>query len=198
MPTASGLTVIKVGGSLYDLPQLGKRLREFIDGLDGRVVVVPGGGPTADAIRSLDRWQALGEEIAHALALESLSVNASFLAHIIAGTVPVTESQEWSAIWEQGKTPIFDPRSFVLADRELPHSWAVTSDSIAARLAVVADARRLILLKSTNLPVGADWAEAGRQSLVDPFFEKVVSKNPRLQVQLVHFRLWQPSETRAN
>jgi aspartokinase-like uncharacterized kinase len=188
MPSSSGLTVVKVGGSLYDLPHLGQRLRAYFNRLEGAVVIVPGGGATADSVRSLDKWQNLGEDISHALALESLSLNASFLAQIIPDSVRVRELNALHDIWQQGKIPVFDPREFALADPELPHSWEVTSDSIAARLAVVAEARRLILLKSTTMPEPIDWVEAGRRGLVDPFFGKVLSQSPTLQVDVVNLR----------
>ena len=60
--------VVKVGGSLFDLPGLGPCLRRWLDGLDGDVILVPGGGPTADVVRTFDRRQVLGQEKAHWLA----------------------------------------------------------------------------------------------------------------------------------
>lgn len=51
-----GLVVVKVGGSLFDLPDLGPRLRAWLKTLrTADVLLVPGGGPTADVVRSLDR-----------------------------------------------------------------------------------------------------------------------------------------------
>ena len=48
--------VVKVGGSLYHLPDLGRRLRCWLATLDSLpCLLLPGGGPTADVIRTLDR-----------------------------------------------------------------------------------------------------------------------------------------------
>jgi hypothetical protein len=69
----------------------------------------------------------------------------------------------------------------------------VTSDSIAARVALVTRARRLILLKSTDIPGNLNWADAGRQGLVDPYFSDIVNaalgRDPQgLEVQWINFR----------
>ena len=61
---------MKVGGSLYDLPDLGPRLRRWLDAHAPReVIVAPGGGPFADVVRDLDRAHRLGEETSHWLAV---------------------------------------------------------------------------------------------------------------------------------
>src|SRR5207248_9110984 len=58
--------VVKVGGSLYDLPDLADRLRRWLSALAApRVLLVPGGGPTADVIRTFDQRHRLGEEASH-------------------------------------------------------------------------------------------------------------------------------------
>jgi aspartokinase-like uncharacterized kinase len=72
----------------------------------------------------------------------------------------------------------------------LPHSWAVTSDALAARVAIVTGAHSLILLKSASLPDGVDWTEAGRLGLVDAMFAKVRHQAPAdLHVRAVNLRL---------
>src|SRR5689334_11330827 len=74
------MIVVKVGGSLFDHPALGPGLRDFLQTLAPReVLLVPGGGPVADAVRKLDRTHELGEEAAHWLALRSLGVTAELL-----------------------------------------------------------------------------------------------------------------------
>ena len=64
----SSLSVFKVGGSLFDLPDLGQRLAWLAEAQLSTVLLVPGGGPTAEIIRNLDRRHRLGEEAAHWLA----------------------------------------------------------------------------------------------------------------------------------
>jgi aspartokinase-like uncharacterized kinase len=187
--------VVKVGGSLYDLPGLGARLRAWLDRLPCReVLLVPGGGPAADVVRDLDRLHQLGEEAAHWLALRALAVNARFLAALLPGAVVVGHPDACPAAWQAPAPAVLDPHAFARADEgrpgALPHAWAVTSDSLAARAAAVARARRLVLLKSAPPPGPLDWAEAGRLGFVDGHFAHVVSRE--MEVEAVNFREWRP------
>jgi aspartokinase-like uncharacterized kinase len=187
--------VVKVGGSLFDLPGLGARLRCWLDALGtAHVLLVPGGGPTADVIRALDRRHGLGQEHAHWLALQALSLNAAILQRLVPGTQVLDAWDEWPALCRPGLVPIVDGWRFARADEarpgHLPHRWEVTSDSLAARVAVVARARQLILLKSVTIPETMSWADAARCGYVDPFFaEACRPAGGPLSVRAVNFRL---------
>ena len=53
--------VAKVGGSLFDLPDLRQRLnRWLVAQADTPVLLIPGGGELADAVRNLHRTHGLG------------------------------------------------------------------------------------------------------------------------------------------
>ena len=72
----NGWIVVKVGGSLFDLPDLGTRLAAWLRQFEeSNVLLVPGGGAAADAIRDFDRVHQLGEETSHWLAIQALSLN---------------------------------------------------------------------------------------------------------------------------
>lgn len=186
--------VVKVGGSLFDLPNLGKQLRRWLDQRGtARVLLIPGGGLAAEAVRAFDRAQQLGEEAAHWLALEAMRFNVSLLLAVLPNSRQVADLGECETCWESGRTPILDVLPFMGLDESNPahlsHSWQVTSDSLAARIAEVWGAARLILLKSTALPAGLDWDEAGRRGLVDPCFADVVRRGGLL-VEALDFRRW--------
>src|SRR5947209_1436057 len=90
--SAHGPVVVKVGGSLYDLPDLGPRLGRWLGASPGRrALLVPGGGPTADVIRQFDACHGLGEATAHELALRALTLNAHFLAALVPAAVVVDD-----------------------------------------------------------------------------------------------------------
>jgi 5-(aminomethyl)-3-furanmethanol phosphate kinase len=188
--------VVKVGGSLYDLPDLATRLRRWLEQCgDVVVVLVPGGGATADAIRAWDTWHALGEEKAHWLALRALTLNAYFLADLLPGGRVVQSPDDCTPISEG--LAILDPLAFARWDEEqypdacLPHHWDATSDSLAGRVAVVAEASRLCLLKSkTPLAKGTDWIEP-EHGFVDGLFKEVVCRSPhRFAVEAYDLRGW--------
>jgi 5-(aminomethyl)-3-furanmethanol phosphate kinase len=184
------LTVVKVGGSLFDLPELGPRLKRWLDRLSpDRVLLVPGGGKATDVIRELDARHGLGEERSHWLALRALALNAYVLGALLPGSHVVESFSELD-----GSLAILDPLPFCLADERygpssaLKHTWNVTSDSIAARVAVVAGAQRLILLKSVDISMDMTWDEAARRGYVDVAFADTVRAAPALEVRLINFR----------
>jgi aspartokinase-like uncharacterized kinase len=189
--------VIKVGGSLYDLPELGPRLLRWLATLgQPRLVLVPGGGPAADAVRAYHRVHGLGEELCHWLALRALALNAHFLAGLLSETAVVDALGACPSAWAAGRLPVLDLHAFAQSDEQRPgrlaHCWDVTSDSLAARVAVVAGARRLVLLKSVTIPPGMDWQEAGRRGHVDAAFAGVVRSAAGLEIQAVNWRAAPP------
>jgi 5-(aminomethyl)-3-furanmethanol phosphate kinase len=192
------LAVVKVGGSLFDWPLLGPRLQDWLKTLSLRkILLVPGGGPSADVIRKLDRSHNLGEEAAHWLSIRALTVNAHFLAGVLHSLNPVIvgDLRECGEIWMSNGLPILDLFRFAQEDEShpncLPHCWAVTSDSLAARVAIRFEALRLILLKSTTISECDDWMSSGT---VDPYFPKLLrechSEIRRMQISAINLREW--------
>lgn len=204
-PSSLGrLTVLKVGGSLLDWPELPERLERLLEDLrrrGDRVVVLVGGAAVADWVRALDRIHRLGESRSHHLAIRALE----FTSHVLAALAPrlgldvIDNLDDCDESWLAGRVPILSPRLLLDQDeRESPvpleHSWDVTTDSIAARVAFRLKAE-LWLLKSTDLPEGVDRFEAACLGLVDPAFpmvaqplETVVYLNlraPKLDVQFL-------------
>jgi hypothetical protein len=69
----------------------------------------------------------------------------------------------------------------------LPHTWGVTTDSIAARAAAVFGAERLILLKSRDVPPGTPWEEVAANGWVDAHFPHV-ARTLACPIEVVNFR----------
>jgi aspartokinase-like uncharacterized kinase len=188
--TRDSLTVVKVGGSLFDLPDLGPRLRSWLGSLAARpVLLVPGGGTSADVVRTWDRTHGLGNETAHWLALRAMTLNAHFLAELL--QLPIVLDPGGFAA---NALAILDAYAFARADEgqpgSLPASWDSSADSVAARCALAYGARRLVLLKSVAIPSGLAWDEAAEQGFVDRHFAAMV--NQALEVQAVCLRGWTP------
>ena len=176
------MIVVKVGGSLYDHPGLGPGLRAYLAELAPEpVLLVPGGGLFGDAVRQLDAAHRLGEEAAHRIALRSLAAPAAFLHHLVFSPSPCGGGGRG-----EGSVCLLDADRFA-DDPELPHSWAVTTDSIAARAAVVYGAARLVLLKSMDIPPGTPWPLAAERGWVDRHFPHVVA-GLGIPIEAVNFR----------
>lgn len=179
------MLVVKVGGSLYDLPDLGRRLKRFLEESgDPDSLLVPGGGPAADVVRAYDRTHALGDVAAHWLALRACQLNSHLLRALLPGTPLVDDPTRHRG------PGVLDPVAFAVADEgrpgALPRSWAATSDSVAARAAAVAGGR-LVLLKSVTIPATMTWEQAALAGHVDPVFPGVV-RLAGLDVRAVNFR----------
>jgi 5-(aminomethyl)-3-furanmethanol phosphate kinase len=194
--TTSSLAILKVGGSLFRWPEFPRRFAEMIDARrvvnrEERLVLIAGGGPAADVIRDLDNIHGLGDPIAHRLALHAMDLTAVILAELLPGTVPVQSLDALHAVWSSGAIPVLAPR-LILAEMErsddlgLPESWDVTSDTIAARIAMHMGADRLVLLKSASLPPGTTRLAAARSGLVDPLLPIVA--RPLKRVEYLNLR----------
>lgn len=188
------LAVVKVGGSLYDHPRLGPGLRAYLDQLDAsQILVVAGGGIFADAVRQLDCWQELGEEKSHELALGAAHMGMHFLRDRLGMTVGGwSTAVEWWTIFEGARVNCLGPSVFLMQYENLfgpvPHTWAFTTDSLAALAAAVGKAR-LYLLKSIDIPPGTSWTEAANRGWVDGCFPALVAQHD-LAVEAVNFRTW--------
>ncbi|GIW81792.1 MAG: hypothetical protein KatS3mg105_3599 [Gemmatales bacterium] len=179
----------KIGGSLFDLPDLALRLSAWLNRFSkDRVLLVPGGGPLADLIRRFDRLHRLGNEASHWLALRAMSVNTLFLHRLIPGSKIASDPRDTAA---EGVV-VLDPYEFCTRDDTLPHCWNVTSDSVAARAAIIAGATRLYLCKSCPKPEPLTWQEAANLGLVDAYFPAAV-RQATFAVEWVNLRETSPA-----
>jgi 5-(aminomethyl)-3-furanmethanol phosphate kinase len=148
------LTVVKVGGGLGDsaLPALCATLGEL--GERHPLIVVPGGAGFADAVRDADRRFGLRARTSHRMAILGMEQFGWLLGDLIPGA----ERRADLARVEAGRTTVLLPAALPLD--QLPASWAVTSDSIAAWVAGRIGAGRLVLVKEVD-GLFADWPPRG-------------------------------------
>lgn len=175
--------VYKIGGSLLTLPDLVRRMRRLFEQRAGcRALLVAGGGEAADIVRRWDEIHKLGEERAHLLALKSLALNEWLLNNLLPETRIVSTRTEAETAWQSGCMPILCCNRFLAeeeqgCDMPLPHTWAVTSDSIAAWITLRWPADELVLVKSTGFPSGERCDENNLSPRVDSYFREL---SPRL------------------
>jgi probable H4MPT-linked C1 transfer pathway protein len=150
------ITVVKVGGGLlaHDgcLDAVLRALAETAR--DERLVIVPGGGPFADAVRAQDAASTLSDDAAHWMAILAMDQYAHLIASRLRGAVLVTDAAGISAAVDRNQLPVLAPYTWLRRDDPLPHSWHVTSDSIAAWIARAVRARRLLLVKPPGFTPG--------------------------------------------
>jgi len=154
-------SMIKVGGSLNkgeSLPQLCRQLGEL--GARHPLLIVPGGGPFADIVRLQDRRYGLKDSAAHWMAILAMDQYGWLLADLIPRAKAVLNLADAHEIAGSGRVPILLPSALLYGADPLPHSWDVTSDSIAAWIAGQAGAQLLVLLKDVD-GLYADAPKAG-------------------------------------
>lgn len=136
--TPAAPVVVKLGGSLLADSQR-DRLHAWgaaLGGeLAGRCIVVPGGGPFADAVRDAQaRWH-FSRDAAHRMALMAMNQCGLMLADLFPALVAEADESRLAPLCRRGVTPVWLPLLQLETSDALPRDWHVTSDSIAAWLA---------------------------------------------------------------
>lgn len=169
-------TVVKVGGALLAAPgpldSAVRALESAVARGDG-IAVVPGGGPFADAVRHVDAALGIGPDAAHWMAILAMDQHALLIAARTRHARVVEHPAEVTGALVHGRLPVLAPYRWLRARDPLPHTWDVTSDSIAAWAAGELEARRLILVK----PVVGE-----RVKLVDAYFERALPNEVRVVI----------------
>jgi len=196
-------TVIKIGGSLAgacELPALARQVSQL--GKDNGILVVPGGGGFADLVRTYDNRFGLGDDTSHWMGIKAMELMGAMLASMGPGMALADTLDTARKLAVKGSVPVLECFDLVYKADDLPHSWDVTSDSIAAWVARRLNAPQLILLKSMdglschdakNGPENATYApEMGLDHLagckgVDRYFATIL-KGASLDVWVVNGR----------
>jgi aspartokinase-like uncharacterized kinase len=144
--------VVKIGGSLLaNTTQLDATLETIARAAcDARLLVVPGGGPFADTVRDIDRRIGLPDTTAHWMAVLSMDQYGHLLAWRLQDAMLIWEPSEITAAHQKGRVPVLAPSRWLREMDPLPHTWDVTSDSIAAWVAGAVAAVRLVLIKPVS------------------------------------------------
>jgi 5-(aminomethyl)-3-furanmethanol phosphate kinase len=140
--------VLKVGGGLLrdeGIEGLRRACAEAGELAASRpVLVVPGGGPFADAVRAVDARVGLGDAVAHTLALQAMDQLGVMLRALLPDAELLTALVAPRALALLEAAPAFRNRPHV------PESWTVTSDSLAVLAAAAIGAHEAILLKPVD------------------------------------------------
>jgi 5-(aminomethyl)-3-furanmethanol phosphate kinase len=132
-----------------------------------RLLVVPGGGPFADTVREVDRAVTLPDTAAHWMAVLAMEQYAHLIAARLSDAWLVADPFEIAEAIAARRTAVLTPYRWLRAIDPLPHTWDVTSDSIAAWVSGIVGARRLVLVKPAAPGLCAS-------QLVDAYFDRAL------------------------
>lgn len=167
----SGPTVIKLGGSLALSPHLRDWIAAIAARADDCIVIVPGGGPFADTIRTAQAPMGFDDRAAHHMGLLAMEQYGCAIASLDDRLRPADSLEAIRQGLADGRVPVWMPARMALADASMPPSWDVTSDSLAAWLAGRIGAERLVLVKHIEIKVNtAKAADLAATHVVDDAF----------------------------
>ena len=180
LPVA-GLVVLKVGGSLLSRPDWPTLLASLIAARGSRsCCLVVGGATVVDGLRVLDRAVPQAPQLMHDLAIDAMRLTARLVAARV--NLPLAAAPPGS----EGTVVLDVPAWLGIGSRAttLPAGWHVTSDAIAASVAVE-HGGSLLLAKSVPPPPcpddGDQLASLARAGWVDEHFP--VAAGPLITIE---------------
>jgi aspartokinase-like uncharacterized kinase len=165
-----GPTVIKLGGSFAFSAYLGDWIAA-IASCAGRIVIVPGGGPFADQVRAAQAQMGFDDQAAHRMALLAMEQYGCAIKSRHEALSLADSLDSIRRGLADDLVPVWLPTLMALGAAEIPQSWDVTSDSLAAWLAGKIGAARLVLVKQVKPAHGtARVADLTKRDIVDAAF----------------------------
>jgi 5-(aminomethyl)-3-furanmethanol phosphate kinase len=165
-------TVVKLGGS-YAFSSALKSWIDAVAACAGHVVVVPGGGPFAETVRVAQPKMGFDDRAAHEMALLAMEQYGCALASLGGGWRLAVSAAAIRDVLREGGVPVWSPTPMLRDANDVPWSWDVTSDSLAAWLAGRIGAKRVLLVKQLEPPPGRlRAADLVADRIIDPAFPR--------------------------
>lgn len=163
------MLVVRLGGSHAFSPLLRPWLAA-IETAAGDVVLVPGGGPFAETVRSAQRKMGFHDVAAHHMGLVAMTQYGLALAGL-SGRLTVTDSlPALQAALTRREVPVWSPWPMLRDAPDIAASWNVTSDSLALWLARALKAPRTLLIKHVSPLPGAGTCDLVANGTLDAAF----------------------------
>jgi hypothetical protein len=168
-------TVVKLGGSLAESGRLLKILK-IVGAARIPLVVVPGGGTFADAVRLAQTDYGFSDAAGHRMALLAMHQTGLMLAALHKRLEPFETLAGLRRALKAGRVPVWLPLKMIETDKRVPADWTATSDGLAARLAERLGGAPVVLVKSCRIGHGATVAALARAGVVDATFAAIVKR----------------------
>lgn len=150
MDGVNGPVVVKFGGSFAGSAHLRDWIKAFAE-CTGRIVVVPGGGPFAEVVRSTQSEIGFDDRAGHHMALLAMEQYGRALLSLDGLLAAADTTDVIRRELTAGRVPVWMPSRMAIDAADLAPSWDVTSDSLAAWLTGRIGAGRLFLVKHVGL-----------------------------------------------
>ena len=150
--------VVKFGGSFAFSEVLTDWIRALAS-CAGRVVIVPGGGPFANAVRLAQSRMGFDDCAAHRMSLLAMEQYGRALISFDNLLSPADSMEAIERHLLAKRIPVWMPARMVSEAADIAPSWEVTSDSLAAWLCSMIRANRLILVKHVASLSGQQQSE---------------------------------------
>jgi aspartokinase-like uncharacterized kinase len=177
--------VIKVGGSLAEDQERLRALCHKLGELAKKyaLIVVPGGGKFADAVREYDRLFALSSDASHKMAILGMDQFGLLLSNIMPNSRVFRQLKNAKELSGDKAVSIFLPSHLMFQENPLANSWDVTSDSIAAYVAGRVNAEKVVLATDVDGVFTSDPKKFSDAKLIEKLSAKELSKlNQRTSV----------------
>ena len=133
--------VVKIGGSLF--PDYAIELAKQLKNTNSLIIL--GGGDFANLIRKYDEEIHFSQKTTHWAAIDCMDIIAKLVDDKVGSTKLAYSIEEANEISDDGFTPIFIVSRFLKTEDPFECSWDVTSDSIAAYVSHLLNAKLLIV-----------------------------------------------------
>ncbi|MDR5761718.1 aspartate kinase [Caballeronia sp. LZ035] len=166
--------VVKIGGSLSHDPALREWLTRLWEVGGGRVVIVPGGGDFADAVRQYQsEWQ-FDDLAAHNMCLLAMAQYAILMQGVVPELVLASNESRIRRALRDGRVAVWVPTDLMRTTPDKMTNWDVTSDSLAAWLSTSLNAERLMIVKSCEVEANVSLEALAADGVVDRRFPAYV------------------------
>jgi Uncharacterized archaeal kinase related to aspartokinases, uridylate kinases len=126
--------VVKLGGSTASHQELAVWI-EALAGASLSLVIVPGGGLFADQVRDAQKRIGFSDDAAHVMALLAMEQFGQVILERHARFRPARTLEDMQRALAEGKIPVWLASTMVVTAPDIPATWDITSDSLAAWLA---------------------------------------------------------------
>ena len=144
------MILIKLGGSLINSGFVKIWIKFITDHLKAKAIIIPGGGLFANHVRAVQKDYNFENDIAHDMALYSMSQMALLISSIDRISLHFCNTKhEISGVIEDNKVPIIGTFDFLKKRIGFPNkNWSITSDSIALLISKELQLNTVLIVKS--------------------------------------------------